>query len=244
MKFMVLLLIGEGSQAQATQTELRRVVEQTLAVEDELVRRRKYVDSHRLRPESEAVTIRMTPGGGQIVESGPYAGAGLRGYFIVESESIDEAVEWTRKFPLSARMRAEIRPIQAGNRISSYDITTAGRKRPKFLLIFCGSEANWDAYSEKQQREAVDKHNAIGAQLFAQQKFLDGSRLMPRSEAKTVSVKDGLQIVVDGPFAETKEVLGGYFLIESDSMEEAIEWGKKTTFGYGGTEVRQVWETE
>jgi len=107
------------------------------------VRRRKYVDSYRLRPESEAVTIRMTPNGGQIIEAGPYAAAGLRGYFVIESEPIEKAVEWTKKFPLSARMRAEIRPIQVGNRISSYDVATVGRKRPKFLLIFCGRDEQW-----------------------------------------------------------------------------------------------------
>jgi hypothetical protein len=53
---------------------------------------------------------------------------------------------------------------------------------------------------------------------------------MPKSKAKTVSLRDGIRVVTDGPFTETKEILGGYFLIESDSKEEAIEWGRKTAF--------------
>jgi hypothetical protein len=65
---------------------------------------------------------------------------------------------------------------------------------------------------------------------------------MPKSKAKTVSLRDGIRVVTDGPFTETKEILGGYFLIESDSKEEAIEWGRKTAFGNGGTEIRQIWD--
>jgi len=68
-----------------------------------------------------------------------------------------------------------------------------------------------------------------------------GEALRPTSTATTVRVRDGEQVVTDGPFAETKEQLGGYYLIEVDSVDEAIEWAAKIPSAQlGSIEVRPV----
>jgi hypothetical protein len=68
-----------------------------------------------------------------------------------------------------------------------------------------------------------------------------GDALQPTQTATTVRVQDGETLTTDGPFAETKEQLGGYYLIEADSLDEAIEWaGKVPGARHGSVEVRPV----
>ena len=68
-----------------------------------------------------------------------------------------------------------------------------------------------------------------------------GDALQPTSNATTVRVRDGEQLVTDGPFAETKEQLGGYYLIEAGSLDEATEWAAKLPGSHhGSVEIRPV----
>jgi len=73
-------------------------------------------------------------------------------------------------------------------------------------------------------------------------KTVVSERLRPEDEASRVRVKAGQRQVTDGPFAETKEVLGGFYLLECASKEEALEWAKKVPIREGGyVDVRPVW---
>ena len=70
-----------------------------------------------------------------------------------------------------------------------------------------------------------------------------GERLRPDSDASRVRLKAGQRQIMDGPFAETKEALGGFYLIECDTKEEAVEWAKKIPLREGGfVEVRPIWQ--
>ena len=74
--------------------------------------------------------------------------------------------------------------------------------------------------------------------------FLGGEALQPVSDATTVQVLDGRRVVTDGPFAETKEHLGGYYLIEAPDLDAAIEAaGRLPAAKRGKVEVRPIWET-
>ena len=71
--------------------------------------------------------------------------------------------------------------------------------------------------------------------------YITGAPLEPTTAGTTVRIRDDEQFVADGPFAETKEQLGGYFLIEADSDEEARAWAAKIpAVRYGSVEVRRV----
>ena len=73
-------------------------------------------------------------------------------------------------------------------------------------------------------------------------KTIVAERLRPEAEARRVRVKAGHPLVTDGPFAETKEALGGFYLLECASREEALEWAKKVPISEGGyVDVRPVW---
>ena len=72
---------------------------------------------------------------------------------------------------------------------------------------------------------------------------LAGEALLPAATATTVKVRDGKRITTDGPFAETKEVLGGFYIIEADDIDAALAWAEKIPSApYGSVEVRPVME--
>ena len=95
----------------------------------------------------------------------------------------------------------------------------------QYLLLIYGEEAIWEADHDVDQKTA--DYGAFAADLRAQGKLLAGEELQPIATATTVQVRDGETVVSDGPFSETKEVLGGYFAIEAESLDEAIEWAAK-----------------
>ena len=75
--------------------------------------------------------------------------------------------------------------------------------------------------------------------------LLGGEGLQPSSAATTVRVRDGERVLTDGPFAETKEQLGGFYLLDCDNLDEAIDWAAKIPgAGHGSVEVRPVMNYE
>jgi hypothetical protein len=118
----------------------------------------------------------------------------------------------------------------------------------KFMLMLAHDAAAWDAQTAAEKERGLHGHMALIEELTSQGKRIDSRRLRPSSQAKTVRIKNGKPIAIDGPVSETKEVLGGYYVIECASMEEAVEWAKKIPpFGdpaHSCVEVRPIWERE
>lgn len=85
-------------------------------------------------------------------------------------------------------------------------------------------------------------HRRFGEELQAAKKMVHVERLRPDEEASRVRLKAGQHQITDGPFTETKEVLGGFYLIDCDTRKEAIEWAKKVPLRDGVcVEVRPIW---
>ena len=89
----------------------------------------------------------------------------------------------------------------------------------KVLALIYGDEARWESASEEDRNAMLARYLAFGE--AADGKILDGAQLAPTRTATTVRVRNGEAIVTDGPFAETKEQLGGFYLFEVDSLDEA-----------------------
>ena len=86
-------------------------------------------------------------------------------------------------------------------------------------------------------------YNAYTAMLKERGAFIGGEALQPVTAATTVRVRDGQTLTTDGPFAETKEALGGFYLIEAKDLDEALEYaGQCPAAQYGSVEVRPIWE--
>ena len=116
----------------------------------------------------------------------------------------------------------------------------------KYLLLTYLDEKAWAELGESEQERIMAECNPHVQQLLASGKFLGGAPLHPTSTATTVRVRNGKRLVTDGPFAETREQLGGYTLIEAKDVEEAIAIAS----GFLGTsspstiEIRAVAEIE
>jgi hypothetical protein len=111
----------------------------------------------------------------------------------------------------------------------------------QYLLLIHDEESVWENMPEEQRNEIFGQYMAYTHELRDSGALVVANQLQPTSTATTVRIRDGEQIVTDGPFAETKEQLGGYYLIEVDSVDEAIEWAAKIPSArLGSVEVRPV----
>ena len=110
----------------------------------------------------------------------------------------------------------------------------------QYMLLIYGDEALGSRATD--ERGAIgEEYGELAGDLRAQGKLLAGDELQPVATATSVRVRDGDTIVTDGPFAETKEVLGGFYLIEAESLDEAIEWAARIPDArYGTIEVRPL----
>jgi hypothetical protein len=93
----------------------------------------------------------------------------------------------------------------------------------KYMLLTYLDENAWQALSKEQQQAEMQKCEPHVKKLLAAGKILDGAPLHATSTATTVRVKQGKRLVTDGPFAETREQLGGYTIIQAADLDEAID---------------------
>jgi hypothetical protein len=113
----------------------------------------------------------------------------------------------------------------------------------KYLCTIYGDESAMASASPEEMKQVLDAYNAFGEE--AGDKILGGEGLQPTSTATTVRVRGGDRQVTDGPFAETKEQLGGFYLLECKDLDEAIEWAAKIPGAQrGSVEVRPVMNYE
>jgi hypothetical protein len=113
----------------------------------------------------------------------------------------------------------------------------------QYLLLIYGAESNFDDLSEADSAKMVGEFGAFTQSILQSGNYKGGNRLHNVDKATTVRVKDGKKIVTDGPFAETKEQLGGYYLIEAANLDEATAIAARVPSArFGSIEVRPVFE--
>jgi hypothetical protein len=112
----------------------------------------------------------------------------------------------------------------------------------QYLLILYSTEGGWAALTPAQQQDAMGAYKAYTEALRAADVLRGSNRLRPTSSATTVRVKDGKSQVLDGPYADTKEQLGGYYLIDVPDLDAAISWAARCPgASHGSVEVRPIW---
>jgi hypothetical protein len=112
----------------------------------------------------------------------------------------------------------------------------------RYMLMIAEDEALYEGEAgQKLLMDVVAKHMALGAELRAAGIEWSGAGLQPAATATTVRNADGSQSLHDGPFAETKEQLGGFYLIDVPDLDAALAWARKIpTPGKSSVEVRPV----
>ena len=107
------------------------------------------------------------------------------------------------------------------------------------LLIY----ANENGASEGDEADILRRYGAFTQEVRDNGKLVTADRLQPASAATTVRIRNGETLVTDGPFAETKEQLGGYYVLECENIDEALQYAAKIPAAENGSiEVRPVWE--
>ena len=111
----------------------------------------------------------------------------------------------------------------------------------QYLLLIYHSEAGFEKTTETDKAAMYQEFGQLREDLSAKSQFLGGNQLAATTTATTVRVRDGKRVVTDGPFAETKEQLGGYFLVNANDLDEAIAIAARIPSARNGTiEVRPV----
>ncbi len=113
----------------------------------------------------------------------------------------------------------------------------------KYMLLINSEESFYESVTEEQIGEIMAGYGRFTEELEAAGANVESNRLQPTSTATTVRVRDGKTATTDGPFAETKEQLGGYYVIDVPNLDDAIAFAAKIPSAeYGSVEVRPIWE--
>ncbi|MBA3825947.1 MAG: YciI family protein [Ktedonobacterales bacterium] len=111
----------------------------------------------------------------------------------------------------------------------------------RYLLLIYTNEIDDASASPAQQEAIMADYTAFGE--FAKDQIVDGEALLPTTSATTVRMREGERLIADGPFAETKEQLGGYYLVNAANLDDAIALAARIPGAkWGSIEVRPIME--
>jgi len=111
----------------------------------------------------------------------------------------------------------------------------------KYVLVLISEEGGMEDASPEEMKAVMDRWDEYTKRAVENGAFIAGEALQPSPTASSVKIKEGAEAIVsDGPFAESKEQLGGFYLLECRDLDEALEYAKRIPFRDGTVEVRPV----
>ena len=113
----------------------------------------------------------------------------------------------------------------------------------RYIMLIYANERDWESKGPEERARVMEAHGVLDAELASAGKLKTCDALQPTRTATTVRVRDGKTLVSDGPFAETKEQLGGFYMVEARDLDDAIAIASRIPpAGWGAVEVRPIWE--
>jgi len=226
MDYMLVILSrrGEGSRASIF-PEMRRY-------SAELGQQGRMRSGAPLQPESEGARVRIERGVAQVVD-GPFAESKevVAGYFMLDAASFAEALELAKRCPAARVGPLELREAMA-DRVSE---PPAGGTR--YLLLFLegpGADGDPDGSRYDQMMRWTDA-------LKRERKYVECASLPKSHPGARIELRAGKTAVTDGPFVESKEIVGGYALVDATGRDDAIAIAKRCPHAaWGQVEVREV----
>lgn len=233
-QFMVLIQDAQADDAQLAPAKTREFIEAHAAYEERLRAANAFLDGERLRPSTEGRRVRHRNGEARV-QVGPFAEAPLTGYYLIEAPTLEAAIELADACPRSAGAALDVRPLMKGQ-IQPDKSSQQGRVFAFGVLGNAPNEAAW-----------VDVMNAIdesSREGLPAARRLGGVRLEAPGKGRGVRNVGGHRTVFDGPFLESKEVIGGLFFLRMDSLDDAVHWASGTAFvKLGAVEIRELWRS-
>jgi len=197
-----------------------------------------------LEASAHAVRLHLGPGRSELLH-GPFPAAELAaGFLVIEADSKEAAVAWARRWPAgeaeaSGALTLEVR--EAGCVGGCVEVPLAAGADGGcryFILLRADADSERDAMPEQSVLDTLDAFNAAQAEAGT---LLTGDGLMSSSRgARVHMVAGGSTTVIDGPFAEAKELIAGFWMIRADSMDEAIAWARSVPYPTGPDVVVEI----
>ncbi|HWZ91409.1 MAG TPA: YciI family protein [Polyangiaceae bacterium] len=244
-EFMVMIHESEAAEAALGPAETRAQLEARAAYEQDLRAAGAHCDGERFRPSVEGRRVRRRDG--QLhVDRGPFEEKALGAYYIVEAPNLDAAVALAQACPVSPDAELDVRPVMRGD-LSPDKASQQGRVFAFAVLGSAPNEPAWSGIMDRIQeitREARARGGYDEIPGFPAAQRLGGVRLEAPGRGRRVVNTGGRRAVFDGPFLESKEVIGGLFFMRMASLEAAVQWASEKPFlQYGATELRELWRS-
>jgi hypothetical protein len=134
-----------------------------------------------------------------------------------------------------------LRIVDLGNLVRLTDEGQGGPIKMQYLLLIYDQESQWGKLSEAEQGKMYQEYGDFTQSITKSGHYIGGNQLHPVAKATTVRVRDGKKLITDGPFAETKEQLGGYYMIEAGNLDDALAIASRIPSArFGSIEVRPI----
>ncbi len=245
MKYMLLVYSDENAW---TQQEWTQCTVDSTAVCHDLQAKGQFVAASPLHPVATAASVRVRNDQTLVID-GPFAETTeqLGGFFIIDVPDLDEAIAVAGRLPAAKKGTVEVRPIFPLDGLPPDNFTpdhqASERHGARYMMLCYDDEAAWDAVGPAALRSAMQEAVQLTLRLYARRQYLSAAPLQPVSMATSVRIRGGRRLVTDGPFAETREFLGGYYLILAKDLNEALSIAAQHPGARVGTvEVRRVFE--
>jgi hypothetical protein len=234
--YLVMTLEDEPAHAAQPPKAMAELIEKSAAYAEALKRGGRLIDRGRLRPSREGKRVGRE-GGRLAVHDGPFAeeGRALGGYHWVRASDLDDATALAAEAPALATDELVVRPLMKGAMPADKE-AKAGKL---FACAVLGRGQTEDAWVGAMDR--IDEETRGG---FTETSFVGGLRLQPPRAGRRLVTRGEGRATFDGPFLESKEVIGGLFVVRMASLDEAVRWAADTAFVRHGTlEIRELWRT-
>jgi hypothetical protein len=208
----------------------------------ELAQTGKLVAGEGLRPSSQGVRLQFT-GGRRTVQDGPFSESKelIAGFAILRLKSIDEAIEWATKFAhVLGDLEVDIRPVTEGWDIGLGE-KPAGLTTTRYMATH--KHPGGDGCVPLSETQMA-KMGELMAEMQRGGVLLSAVGLHPSAKGACLRLTNGKPLVIDGPFAESKELLGGFVIVRAESLAEAVSWAARyqSVVGAEQVEVREIVE--
>jgi hypothetical protein len=238
-EYLLMTVEDENAHASQSPKAMSELIEKSATYADELRRAGRLEDSGRLRPSKEGKRVRRE-GDRLQVRDGPFAeeaeeGKALGAYHWVHASSFDEAAGLAAKAPVLPTDEIEVRPVMKGMCPKDKE----GKSGKIFACAVLGSTKTEEAWVE-----VMDRIDEETRGRFPEASFLGGLRLESPRSGRRIVTRGERHATFDGPFLESKEVIGGLFFVRMTNLEDAVRWAAGTPFVvHGALEIRELWRT-
>lgn len=245
MKYMLLIYSPESAW---TAEEWNQCVKTSTGICQELTAKGQLLAASPLLPVATAATVRVRAGE-RLITSGPFAETieQLGGYYLIEVDDLDEAIAIASRLPPARKGTVEIRPLfkleglPTERLVAELSVSESSLK--KFMFLCYDDEEAWRDAGAEAHHAAMLEAVALTHRLDKRGQYLSASPLHPVATATSIRIRNDQRMINDGPFAETREVLGGYYFILAKDQAEAVEIAAQHSGArVGAVEVRQVFD--